>query len=40
MAPVRRISLSEEDLAFGEVPASHCDPVNRECLAAPGGGAR
>jgi hypothetical protein len=32
---VRRISLSEEDLAFGEVPASHCDPVNREQSGGP-----
>jgi hypothetical protein len=32
---VRRISLSEEDLAFGEVPASHCDPVNREQTGGP-----
>src|SRR5499427_995547 len=27
---VRRISLSEEDLPFGEVRASHCDPLNRQ----------
>ena len=26
---IRRISLSEEDLPFGEVRASHCGPLNR-----------
>jgi hypothetical protein len=26
---VRRIPLPEEDLPFGEVPASHCGPLNR-----------
>ena len=25
---VRRISLSEEDLPFGKVPAIHCGPLN------------
>jgi hypothetical protein len=27
---VRRFSLSEEDLPFGEVRASHCGPLNRQ----------
>ena len=27
---VCRVSLSEEDLPFGEVSASHCGPLNRE----------
>src|SRR5262249_2097639 len=30
---VRRISLSEEDLPFGEVRASHCGPLNRQWVA-------
>src|ERR1700719_3037535 len=32
---VRRISLSEEDLAFCEVRASHCGPLHRQQLSAP-----
>ena len=27
---VRRVSFSEEDFPFGEVTASHCDPLNRK----------
>jgi hypothetical protein len=30
---VRRVSLSEEDLPFGEVRASHCGPLNQQYLA-------
>jgi hypothetical protein len=32
---VCRVSLSEEDLPFGEVRASHCGPLNRQKLAPP-----
>ena len=27
---IRRISLSEEDLPFGEMLANHCGPLNRQ----------
>ena len=27
---VRKVAFSEEDLSFGEVRASHCDPLNRQ----------
>jgi hypothetical protein len=32
---VCRVSLSEEDLPFGEVSASHCGPLNRQLLTGP-----
>jgi ABC transporter substrate binding protein len=33
---VRRISLSEEDMPFGEVRANHCGPLNWQQVADPG----
>ena len=32
---IRRISLSEEDLPFGEVRAGHCCPLNRQQMGDP-----
>jgi hypothetical protein len=32
---VRRISLSEEDMPFGELRANHCGPLNRQLVADP-----